>query len=100
MMTSSTWAGSMPARAIASLMAIEPSWGAVNPFRVPRNLPVGVRTAERMTESRIRILLGGGRGGARVLADSGQVARGGGQEGGAQLGIGNGLRGGHDLRGS
>src|SRR4029078_12225406 len=52
MMHSSTMAGSMPARWMASRTTIEPSCVAVNPFSAPRNLPVGVRTAETMTDSR------------------------------------------------
>src|SRR3954468_12664345 len=52
MMHSSTIPGSMPARRTASAMASAPSCGAVNPFSAPRNLPVGVRTAETITDSR------------------------------------------------
>src|SRR5918993_1388612 len=55
MMHSSTMAGSMPARRTASRTAMAPSWGAVNSFRDPRNLPVGVRTAETTTDSRIDV---------------------------------------------
>src|SRR5690242_5127411 len=65
MMHSSTDAGSMPARRTASRTTIAPSCGAVNSFRVPRNLPVGVRTAETMTDSRIT-LSRHGVGGARI----------------------------------
>src|SRR3954468_18225277 len=53
MMHSSTLAGSMPARATASRTAIAPSSVAVKSFRAPRNLPVGVRTAETITLWRI-----------------------------------------------
>src|SRR5712691_2789317 len=53
MMHSSTISGSMPARRIASATTSAPSSVAVNPFSTPRNLPVGVRTAETMTDSRI-----------------------------------------------
>src|SRR5688572_10677112 len=49
MMHSSTIAGSMPARRTASRTTRAPSCGAVKSFRAPRNLPVGVRAAERMT---------------------------------------------------
>src|SRR6478672_7020307 len=52
MMHSSTMAGSIPARWMASRTTIEPSCVAANPFNAPRNLPVGVRTAETMTDSR------------------------------------------------
>src|SRR5581483_7097356 len=51
MMHSSTIAGSMPARRTASRTTIAPSCGAANDFSAPRNLPVGVRTAETMTDS-------------------------------------------------
>src|SRR4030095_9025074 len=51
MMHSSTRPGSMPARRTASRMTIDPSCGAVNSLREPRNFPVGRRTAERMTLS-------------------------------------------------
>src|SRR5688500_14061158 len=49
MMHSSTLAGSMPARRTASRTTIAPRSVAVKPFREPRNLPVGVRTADRIT---------------------------------------------------
>src|SRR5258707_7492277 len=52
MMHSSTICGSMPARRTASATARAPSWVAVNPFSAPRNFPVGVRTADTMTDSR------------------------------------------------
>src|SRR5262245_4974829 len=55
MMHSSTAAGSMPARRTASRTTIAPSCGAENSLRDPRNLPVGVLTAETMTDSRIDI---------------------------------------------
>src|SRR3954463_16051984 len=55
MMHSSTAAGSMPARRTASRTAMAPSCGAVNSLREPRNLPVGVLTAETMTDSRIDV---------------------------------------------
>src|SRR5262245_27024006 len=84
MMTSSTWSGARPARATASFTTIAPSCGAVKPLRLPRNLPVGVRTAERMTASRMVVLRG-----RRVAAR--EVARGHLQERAAQLGIGDGL---------
>src|SRR6185312_15713395 len=53
MMHSSTAAGSIPARATASRTAIAPRSVALKSFRTPRNLPVGVRTAEMMTLSLI-----------------------------------------------
>src|SRR5438552_7468678 len=52
MMHSSTISGSMPARRTASATASAPSCGAVNDFSAPRNFPVGVRTADTMTDSR------------------------------------------------
>src|SRR5438309_11490886 len=53
MMHSSTIAGSTPARRTASATTSAPSCGAVTPFSAPRNLPVGVRTALTITDSRI-----------------------------------------------
>ncbi len=53
MMTSSTRAGSTPARRTASRTTIAPSSVARNPFRAPMNFPVGSRTADRITASRI-----------------------------------------------
>src|SRR5581483_2951648 len=61
MMHSSTISGSMPARRTASRTTMAPSWGAVNPLRRPRNLPVGVRTALTMTDSRTSYLDAGDR---------------------------------------
>src|SRR4030088_3087908 len=52
MMHSSTIAGSMPARRTASATTSAPSCVAVKPFSAPRNFPVGVRTADTMTDSR------------------------------------------------
>src|SRR5262245_19776614 len=52
MMHSSTTAGSMPARRIASATTSAPSWVALKLFSAPRNLPVGVRTALTITDSR------------------------------------------------
>ncbi len=52
-MTSSTCSGASPARATASRTTRAPRAGAAKPFRDPRNFPVGRRTAERMTDSRI-----------------------------------------------
>ena len=43
----------MPARATASRTTSAPSSVAVKSFSAPRNLPVGVRTAETMTDSRM-----------------------------------------------
>src|SRR6059036_1286717 len=53
MMHSSTIAGSRPARRTASATTSAPSWGAVNALSAPKNLPVGVRTALTMTDSRM-----------------------------------------------
>src|SRR5262249_24371486 len=52
MMHSSTIAGSMPARRTDSATTSAPSCVAERDFSAPRNLPVGVRTAETMTVSR------------------------------------------------
>src|SRR5712691_6053723 len=52
MMHSSTISGSMPARRTASATTSAPSCVAVNPLSAPRNFPVGVRTADTMTDSR------------------------------------------------
>src|SRR4051812_29998866 len=52
MMHSSTISGTIPARRTASATASAPSSVALNPFKAPRNLPVGVRTAATMTDSR------------------------------------------------
>src|SRR5262245_34121765 len=87
MMTSSTPSGETPARAIASLTTMPRSWGAVNPLSDPRNFPVGTRTAERMTASRI----------VRLLAIR-EVTGGGLEETGAQVGVGDDL-GARDERG-
>src|SRR5689334_4190075 len=51
-MHSSTTAGSICARRTASATTSAPSWVAESDFSSPRNLPVGVRTAETMTVSR------------------------------------------------
>src|SRR5215467_2497790 len=51
MMHSSTACASTPARRTASPTASAPSWVAVNDFSAPRNLPVGVRTADTITVS-------------------------------------------------
>src|SRR5207247_2133408 len=56
MMHSSTRAGSIPARRTASATTSAPSCGAVKSLSAPRNLPVGVRTALTITESRIPVL--------------------------------------------
>src|SRR5437773_10394863 len=53
MMHSSTICGSMPARRTASATTRAPSAVAVKLLSAPRNFPVGVRTAETMTDSRI-----------------------------------------------
>jgi len=52
MMHSSTISGSMPARRTASRTTQAPSCCAVNDFSAPRNFPVGVRTADTITDSR------------------------------------------------
>src|SRR5262245_30884060 len=79
--TSSTSSGATPARATASFTTIAPSWGAVKPLSVPRNLPVGTRTAERMTASRMAGLL-----------PLREVARRGLEKARAQVGVGDDLR--------
>src|SRR5581483_7905476 len=56
MMHSSTICGSMPARRIASRTTRAPSCGAVKPLSAPRNFPVGVRTAETITECSIVVV--------------------------------------------
>jgi len=43
--------GCTPAREMAALAAMVPSWGAVREASAPWNLPTGVRAAERMTTS-------------------------------------------------
>ena len=53
MMHSSTAAGSMPARRTASRTTSAPRSVALKSFSAPRNLPVGVRTALTMTDSRM-----------------------------------------------
>jgi hypothetical protein len=67
MMHSSTVAGSIPARAMASRTTIAPSSVALRSFRAPRNLPVGVRTAETMTLSFILLSLVRWFAGSRVV---------------------------------
>src|SRR5262249_25621036 len=52
MMHSSTIVGSMPARRTASRTTPAPSCVAANDFSAPRNLPVRVRTADTITDSR------------------------------------------------
>src|SRR5512138_2288725 len=49
--TSSISDGSIPARSTAALTATEPSLVAGTLLNAPRNLPIGVRTALRMTAS-------------------------------------------------
>src|SRR5947208_1084569 len=51
MITSSICCGSKPARSTAALTARAPSCVAVKDFRVPWNLPIGVRTPLMMTMS-------------------------------------------------
>src|SRR5260370_42339297 len=48
-MTSSMESGDIAERLTTSFMTIAPSWGAVKLARLPRNLPVGVRTAPTIT---------------------------------------------------
>jgi hypothetical protein len=60
MITSSTAAASMPARATASRMAIAPSSAARSDDSAPMNFPIGVRTALTMTASTMVILRGAG----------------------------------------
>src|SRR5262245_20949757 len=71
MMHSSTIAGSIPARRTASATTSAPSRGAVKSFSTPRNLPVGVRTAETMTAS--RMILARGSTGSMVPGSSFQL---------------------------
>jgi len=52
MMTSSIWAGSTPARRMASRMATAPSWGAGRGESAPSSFPMGVRAAPTITGSR------------------------------------------------
>src|SRR3954449_11732677 len=52
MMHSSTIPASMPARRTASRTTHAPSCCAVKDFSAPRNFPVGVRTADTITDSR------------------------------------------------
>src|SRR5262252_130492 len=49
MITSSIACASTPERCTAARIAVAPSSGAVSGARPPRNLPIGVRTAETMT---------------------------------------------------
>src|SRR5207253_8923053 len=53
MNTSSTSSARTPARSSAHLIAIAPSFGAGTGARPPRNAPIGVRAAPRMTVSLI-----------------------------------------------
>src|SRR5215470_17009256 len=87
--TSSTWPGSRPARTTASLTTRAPSCGAEKPFSAPRNLPVGTRTAERITASRIFVSNSFA---PRRGAATGQVPLRGGQEHGPQLRVQDALR--------
>ncbi len=52
---SSTLAGSMPARRTASRMTIAPSWGAVNSFNAPEELP-GRRANRRNNDHVLHVL--------------------------------------------
>src|SRR5215467_12132884 len=54
MMTCSTSSGLTPARSRAARIAIEPSAGAGSAESFPRNEPIGVRAAERITRFFIR----------------------------------------------
>src|SRR5205085_10604357 len=49
MKTSSTWSAFTPARSSAHLIAIAPSFGAESGARPPRNEPIGVLAAPRIT---------------------------------------------------
>src|SRR5579871_3427185 len=51
MMTSLTWSGVTPARRRASRTVTAPSCGAGTSASAPRYLPMGVRTAERISAS-------------------------------------------------
>src|SRR2546428_11356223 len=55
MNTSSTSSARTPARSSAHLIAIAPSLGAGTGARPPRNAPIGVRAAPRMTASLISL---------------------------------------------
>ena len=55
MMTSSTRSLATPARRMASAMAMAPSRGAGMSPKAPRYLPIGVRAADRMKASAIRL---------------------------------------------
>src|SRR4051794_8158716 len=63
MMHSSTCCGSTPARATASRTTNAPRSGAEKSLSAPRNFPVGVRTAERMTDCCDAMSVGCRRGG-------------------------------------
>src|SRR5262245_56951033 len=87
-MTSWTSWGDRPERATASRTTIAPSWGAVNDLRAPRNLPVGRRTAERITGSRMfGVSIGTARGRGAL-----EVARGRLEEAGPDLRVRDPLR--------
>src|SRR4051812_33050044 len=72
MMHSSTSAGSIPARRTASAMTSAPSCGAEKLLRDPRNLPVGVRTADTIT---LEFMTGGSRAYDDVFHDAGAEQR-------------------------
>src|SRR5690349_10758580 len=72
--------GGSPARATASFTTRAPSAGALKPLSEPRSLPVGTRTAERITASRTGLP-------SRRGLEAAEVAGGARQEAGAQLGI-------------
>src|SRR5215831_18331703 len=76
MMHSSTIPGSTPARRTASATTRAPSSVADSDFSAPRNLPVGVRTAETMTVSRTLTHRDGRHGvGTKELLQAGQDDR-------------------------
>src|SRR2546423_11370036 len=86
MNTSSTLSGSTPARSRAHLMAMEPSFGAETGARPPRNEPIGVRAAPRITvltsllpivSSRDGDTSGSHRGARRARPDAGSLWQGG-----------------------
>src|SRR6185295_9151064 len=78
--TSSIRSGGTPARATASFTTIAPRAGALNPFREPRSFPVGTRTAERITASRMGLP-------CRRGPEAVEIAGGAREEAVAQLGI-------------
>src|SRR5438309_1045454 len=67
-MTSSTFSGGTLARSRAALRATAPNSGADTSAKPPRNLPIGVRAAERRKASAIRHLLVGDGGDRPIIS--------------------------------